>query len=653
MTLTECATCGGRGGQRMYAAPATPRVFRSAPGTGQLGILNAARGAGLSNLTLGQLAAAMRLPPPGPAAPVRLDQIAALIDRGRLAAQMARPALAVAAAQMRPAVMQAAMQSRPALEQAAQIVQPAVQDILNTLGPSPLAPPPAPLAFPVCAANGAGGAGSGCLVRELGALDDAANEHPGEARVPNGTPLEILGEADGTITVQGAPVGPRRWSHVRFRGADGSIVEGWMLPENVRAGGAGTGTGQFISRSRPNAVNTGQFLRRFLDAGTIAAAWTNPSALERVIGALQQVDAGLGRAVDAQQIRVELRDVTNNIQARIAQLRGVPSTGQIRRIGRVPTGPVAPLEGTQESAVLSPQAWASVAASRLETALNAARRGQSDRIVTYLHTSYAEAARQAQQVPIPLQQLYAAARAPAQTRHYQSATERQVRNLFDFNQIRASIAVQTVPIHTGPDASSPTQGYTDPNSWLIHISQETPGGWTQVVSDAGVHGWVQTTAHGAPTMAGPYRVDSHHTQGGQAGPSQVEQEIGNIVCEVAPDMCEHLIARYEAEDGQGDRPTTGRQVFRVTPRVGQLALYSAAVVNTPVAEGVNLRAAPSLKAPILAGLPNGTPISPQADAADQDTGAQAWAQVYVPSLDTSGYILFVNPDGNWNVTANA
>ena len=84
----------------------------------------------------------------------------------------------------------------------------------------------------------------GCLVRELGALDDEANEHAGETILPNGTPIEVLGRADGDITVRGVRT-PGPWAHVRFRSAtDGSVIEGWMRAEDVRDVND-TNTGQF------------------------------------------------------------------------------------------------------------------------------------------------------------------------------------------------------------------------------------------------------------------------------------------------------------------------------------------------------------------------------------------------------------------------
>ena len=102
--------------------------------------------------------------------------------------------------------------------------------------------------------------------------------------------------------------------YVRLMGVEG------RAPDSLEAIRAGSGAATGLSLA--------PFMNRFLDAGTIAAAWANPDALGRVLDTLRQIDAGLARATNAQGARNELRDVVSSIQARIAELRGGVSTGQ-------------------------------------------------------------------------------------------------------------------------------------------------------------------------------------------------------------------------------------------------------------------------------------------------------------------------------------
>lgn len=158
------------------------------------------------------------------------------------------------------------------------------------------------------------------------------------AYAPDFSPRDALAyDTRVTYTPDKAALGPNGEEHL-VPGGDGNmkmvfgtLEDGqgvWVNPQDLTSLAATT-TGQILPSPRTGQLGS-SVLRRLLDAGTIAAAWADPSALERVITALRQIDAGLARAVNAQQARAELRDVLDSVQARIAQLRGAagPSTGQ-------------------------------------------------------------------------------------------------------------------------------------------------------------------------------------------------------------------------------------------------------------------------------------------------------------------------------------
>ena len=73
----------------------------------------------------------------------------------------------------------------------------------------------------------------GCVLHELGALDDVTGQRTTALRVPDGAHVKLLGRATGTIQAGGVPVGPQEWFHVQATGTDGGTIEGWMLPENL------------------------------------------------------------------------------------------------------------------------------------------------------------------------------------------------------------------------------------------------------------------------------------------------------------------------------------------------------------------------------------------------------------------------------------
>jgi hypothetical protein len=96
-----------------------------------------------------------------------------------------------------------------------------------------------------------------CILHELGALDDATGQRNGGISVPDGAQIEVLGRATGMIRSGGVPSGPQEWLHVRATGSDGAVIEGWMVPAQVR------------SASGPTIMTT---LRNFASAATAGQA---------------------------------------------------------------------------------------------------------------------------------------------------------------------------------------------------------------------------------------------------------------------------------------------------------------------------------------------------------------------------------------------
>ena len=111
----------------------------------------------------------------------------------------------------------------------------------------PAAAAPAATPFEPAAASGplAQCPDRSCVVYELRALNDASGQPVRTAQVPDRTPIEVIGDTTGVITLEGAE--PRRWSHVRLRATDGSTIEGWMKPENLN--GAPPSTAKLVPTS--------------------------------------------------------------------------------------------------------------------------------------------------------------------------------------------------------------------------------------------------------------------------------------------------------------------------------------------------------------------------------------------------------------------